>query len=244
MIHRIALLAALLVVWSSTQVSAQFKPPRIRYVINPASDGLDNAAYDLATRRYYIDRGQSSNINKGDILNVYREKRVVRGPPVPMRVFIGTMLTADSQQSSSVGRFEPNEIAIAHPMIRHKTAMTSDIVVPTLVIDNSVLFDPGVGALKSGAAEEFAKVVEFVQMFSPSKLVIDGHTDSDGDDEANLNLSLLRATNVKNWLITEYDFITSQMIDARGFGEEQPIINNDTPENKQLNRRIEVLVWE
>ena len=116
------------------------------------------------------------------------------------------MLTADSQQSSSVGRFEPNEIAIAHPMIRHKTAMTSDIVVPTLVID--------------------------------------GHTDSDGDDEANLNLSLLRATNVKNWLITEYDFITSQMIDARGFGEEQPTINNDTPENKQLNRRIEVLVWE
>lgn len=72
MIHRIALLAALLVVWSSTQVSAQFKPPRTRYVINPASDGLDNAAYDLATRRYYIDRGQSSNI-KGDILNVYRE---------------------------------------------------------------------------------------------------------------------------------------------------------------------------
>ncbi len=189
MIHRIALLAALLVVWSSTQVSAQFKPPRTRYVINPASDGLDNAAYDLATRRYYIDRGQSSNINKGDTLNVYREKRVVRGPPVPMRVFIGTMLTADSQQSSSVGRFEPNEIAIAHPMIRHKTAMTSDIVVPTLVIDNSVLFDPGVGALKSGAAEEFAKVAEFVQMFSPSKLVIDGHTDSDGDDEANLNLS-------------------------------------------------------
>ena len=84
MIHRIALLAALLVVWSSTQVSAQFKPPRIRYVINPASDGLDNAAYDLATRRYYIDRGQGSNINKGDMLNVYRGKRVVRGPPVPM----------------------------------------------------------------------------------------------------------------------------------------------------------------
>ena len=97
--------------------------------------------------------------------------------------------------------------------------------------------------MKGGAAEEFAKVADFVRMFSPSKLVIDGHTDSDGDSEANLNLLLLRAQNVKNWLVNEFEFITPQMIDARGFGEEQPIVNNDTPENKQLNRRIEVLVW-
>ena len=44
------------------------------------------------------------------------------------------------------------------------------------------------------------------------------------------------------WL--RYDFITPKMIEARGYGEERPIVANDTPENKQLNRRIEVLVWE
>ncbi|MFP6590479.1 MAG: OmpA family protein [Candidatus Latescibacterota bacterium] len=74
--------------------------------------------------------------------------------------------------------------------------------------------------MKGGAAEEFAKVADFVRMFSPSKLVIDGHTDSDGDPEANLNLSLLRAQNVKNWMVNEFEFITAQMIDAREFGEE------------------------
>jgi len=146
-----------------------------------------------------------------------------------MRVFIGTMLSADSQQSSSVGRFEPNEIAIAHPMIRHKTAMTSDIVVPTLVIDNSVLFDPGVGVLKSGAAEEFAKVAEFVQMFSPSKLVIDGHTDSDGDREGNQKLSEKRAKMVRQYLIDTYEFIKPAMVEAKGYGEARPIVSNDTP---------------
>ena len=93
--------------------------------------------------------------------------------------------------------------------------------------------------MKGGAAEEFAEVVNFVRRFSPSKLVIDGHTDSD----ASLNLSLLCAQNIKNWLVNEFEFIAAQMVDARGFGEEQPVINNDTPENKQLNRRIEVLVW-
>ncbi len=97
--------------------------------------------------------------------------------------------------------------------------------------------------MKGGAAEEFAEVVNFVRRFSPSKLVIDGHTDSDGDSDASLNLSLLCVQNIKNWLVNEFEFIAAQMVDARGFGEEQPVINNDTPENKQLNRRIEVLVW-
>lgn len=241
--RHIRLFVLTLMLCSVSQVLAQFTPPRIRYVINPASTGLA-VNEELDQRRYYIDRGQSSSINKGDVLNVYREKRVVRGLRTPMRVFIGTMNITDSQQTSSVGIFEPNEVAIAHPMIRYKTAMKSDIVVPRLVIDNSVLFDPGDGALKTGAAEEFAKVADFVRLFSPAKLVIEGHTDSDGDAEANLNLSLLRANNVRDWLISEYDFITAAMIDAKGFGEEQPIVANDTPENKQLNRRIEVLVWE
>jgi outer membrane protein OmpA-like peptidoglycan-associated protein len=34
------------------------------------------------------------------------------------------------------------------------------------------------------------------------------------------------------------------MIEAKGFGEERPMVNNDTPENKTLNRRIEIIVWE
>ena len=39
-------------------------------------------------------------------------------------------------------------------------------------------------------------------------------------------------------------FITPAMIEARGYGEERPMANNDTPENKALNRRIEVMVWQ
>ena len=117
-------------------------PSRIHHVINPVSTGLE-VATDKKERRYYIDRGQRSSINKGDLLNVYREKRIVPDLPVAIRVFIGTMLIEASQQSSSVGRFVPNEKAISRPMIRYKTAMKSDIVVPRLVIDNSVLFDSG-----------------------------------------------------------------------------------------------------
>ena len=87
-------------------------------------------------------------------------------------------------------------------------------------------------------------MADFVKMFSPGKLMIEGHTDSDGDAEGNLALSLARAENVKDYMVQNYDFITNQMIEAKGYGEEQPVVANDTAENKQLNRRIEVLIWE
>ncbi len=221
---------------------AQYQPPRILYVLNPPNTGNEPKS-TLGDRRYYVDRGVEMSINKGNILNVYREKRLSPAVP-PIRMFIGTMEITDSKPGSSVGKFIPSEAAMAHPMIRYKTAMVSDIVVPRLVIDSGVLFDPGVASLKPGAQEEFDKVARFVELFTPAKLVIEGHTDSDGDAEANQVLSEQRAQSVVDYLVLEFDFISAQMVEARGYGEDQPIVPNNTPENKQLNRRIEALVWE
>jgi outer membrane protein OmpA-like peptidoglycan-associated protein len=107
-----------------------------------------------------------------------------------------------------------------------------------------VLFSAGSAGLAPAASEEFAKVAEFVLLYSPSKLLIDGHTDSDGDARANKELSEKRAKAVKQVLVEDNDFITDSMVEARGYGEERPMVNNDTPANKALNRRIEVLVWQ
>ena len=222
--------------------SAQYTPPRILYVLNPPSTGSAPDS-EMADRRYYIDSGLELSIGKGDILNVYREKRI--SPVIPtIRMFIGTMEITDAKQGSSVGRFHPSPVSMAHPMIRYKTAMVTDIVVPRLVIDSGVLFDPGAAGLKPGAAAEFDKVAEFIRLFTPSKLIIEGHTDADGDADANLALSEGRAQSVVEYLINGYPFITAGMVESRGYGEDQPIAPNDTPENKQLNRRIEALIWE
>jgi outer membrane protein OmpA-like peptidoglycan-associated protein len=75
-------------------------------------------------------------------------------------------------------------------------------------------------------------------------LIVEGHTDSDGDDEANQALSELRAGMIKDYLINNYEEITPDMVDAQGYGKTRPIVTNDTPENKALNRRIEIVVWE
>ncbi len=220
-----------------------FTSPRIVGVMNQTDTGSRTAA-ELADRRYVIDKGQVHSINRADVLNVYRETRVSRRIPVPLRLFIGTMTITDAQQQSSIGVFTPNATVMSQSVIKYKTAVKGDIVVPRLIINNAVLFDAGSVELKPEAAEEFDKVADFIRLFSPAKLTIEGHTDSDGEQAANMQLSEQRALQITRFLVEEYTFITPAMVEAKGYGEAQPIVPNSSPANKTLNRRIEVIVWE
>ena len=107
-----------------------------------------------------------------------------------------------------------------------------------------MLFNPGDFTLNPGAGAEFAKVATFIENFAPGKVIIEGHTDSYGEEDANQTLSEKRADKVVAFLVNTYPFISSGRLEARGYGEKQPIAPNDSPENKKLNRRIEVIVWE
>ncbi len=231
-----------LLIWVSAAV-AQFSPPRIFQVVHTSNFG-SQADSVLAKRLFYIDHGLEANIMEGDMLNVYRDLQVGAKAGRPVRLFIGTMVIVDAQSGLSVGRFLPNVAVLAQPQVRYKTALKGDIVMPRLSLNTSALFDPGKVDLKPGAAEEFKKVGEFVQNLSPSKVIVEGHTDADGDEKDNFRLSETRAQVVRQYLINTYQFITPTMIEARGFGEERPMVNNDTPENKALNRRIEIVIWE
>ncbi|MFA7583442.1 MAG: OmpA family protein, partial [Proteiniphilum sp.] len=65
-----------------------------------------------------------------------------------------------------------------------------------------------------------------------------GHTDSDGDDTKNMELSRRRAAAVKSELVSTFGIDASRM-DTEGAGESKPIVANDTPANKAQNRRVE-----
>ncbi len=73
--------------------------------------------------------------------------------------------------------------------------------------------------------------------YSDIEVEISGHTDSDASNEYNQKLSQNRAESVKGWLVSKG--ISADRITAVGYGEENPRVSNDTPENKRLNRRIE-----
>jgi outer membrane protein OmpA-like peptidoglycan-associated protein len=72
------------------------------------------------------------------------------------------------------------------------------------------------------------------------RIAIEGHTDSDGEDAYNQDLSARRAAAVKAYLVEELG-IDAARLETAGFGETRPVADNASPEGKQQNRRVELV---
>ena len=88
--------------------------------------------------------------------------------------------------------------------------------------------------------ELLQKVQKAADVFPRSQIVIEGHTDSYGSDETNLALSRRRAEAVSAYLATLG--VPALRMSAVGYGETQPIANNDTEQGRARNRRIDVII--
>lgn len=108
------------------------------------------------------------------------------------------------------------------------------------LISYGIYFDVNSDKIKpesKGAINDIAKVLSE----NPAvRIRIDGHTDSDGDDTKNLDLSKRRATSVKNSLVSDYS-INADRIETGGYGETKPVASNTTTEGKAQNRRVEFI---
>ena len=71
-------------------------------------------------------------------------------------------------------------------------------------------------------------------------IVIEGHTDNVGEDASNQDLSDRRAASVREFLIAKYG-VDGSRLEAKGFGESNPVSPNSTPEGRQNNRRVELV---
>lgn len=103
-----------------------------------------------------------------------------------------------------------------------------------------VLFDTGRAELKSGAATNLAKLAAFLNQYQDRSVIIEGHTDSVGNDDYNLALSQRRADSVKVWLMKQG--VSSDRLITSGKGEVSPVSGNDSASGRQLNRRVEVII--
>ena len=113
-------------------------------------------------------------------------------------------------------------------------------------LENSLLFAPGswnVAANGQVALENLAKVLAENEDIS---VLVEGHTDNDpyrgqGQVKDNWDLSVLRATNVVK-ILTGSSGLSPERITAAGRGEFVPLVANDSPENKAVNRRTEIIL--
>jgi OOP family OmpA-OmpF porin len=86
------------------------------------------------------------------------------------------------------------------------------------------------------------KVENAINTFPNCELRVEGHTDSYGGDQMNLQLSQQRAEAVRAYLLANMSMNESQ-IKAIGFGEVKPIANNETTEGRARNRRIDIVIY-
>lgn len=105
---------------------------------------------------------------------------------------------------------------------------------------SDVLFKTGSFELLPGARERLAKVSGIVIAHPGLRLEVEGHTDSVGSDDYNQQLSEKRAGAVRDYLVQQG--ISADGIVARGLGKTQPVASNDTPEGRQQNRRVELVL--
>jgi len=101
---------------------------------------------------------------------------------------------------------------------------------------SNVLFDFDKAVLKPEGKAEADKVVAEMKAHPKDSVLLEGHTDSVGSDAYNMGLGQRRADAVKNYLAEQG--VDAGRITTKSFGESQPAVANDTPENRKLNRRV------
>jgi len=111
-----------------------------------------------------------------------------------------------------------------------------------VIVRMSLNFDSGSAVIQPAYFPLLRKIQTAIDVFPDSEVEIQGHTDSFGADATNLVLSEQRAGAVQQYLMANMDDLGSTRITAVGFGETVPLANNETPEGRARNRRIDLLI--
>ena len=107
---------------------------------------------------------------------------------------------------------------------------------------NNIFYDYDKATLRPESRSELDRLFQLMNENPGIKIELGGHTDSDGSDTYNLKLSQARSQSVVDYLVGKN--ISRERLVAKGYGESKPEVPNDSPENKQLNRRTVLKILE
>lgn len=122
----------------------------------------------------------------------------------------------------------------------HQDLYLVPIEIGQVVRLNNVFFDFDKWDLRGESFLELNRVVKLLQDNPAIVIEMSAHTDSYGSDEYNFKLSDNRARSVMDYILSKG--IDPSRITSKGYGETRPVAPNDTPENRQLNRRVEFTI--
>jgi OOP family OmpA-OmpF porin len=210
--------------------------------ITPAmSEGHDEIELDLIT---YIENMQSSvqGLEQEVDANILR----LADMEEEIRTLDERLGGATEERTALVARLEAQALIKAQfeqveKMFTRNEARVfreGDTIILRLV---GLSFDSGNAQIKQQDFDLLAKVEKAIDVFPRSELIIEGHTDSYGGDESNQRLSQERAESVQQYMINAMRLPSYRLI-ATGYGETNPVANNETESGRARNRRIDIVI--
>ena len=110
-----------------------------------------------------------------------------------------------------------------------------------ITFDSGLLFAVDKSDLNSTSQSNLNDLAQTQNKYADTDVLIEGHTDADGADEYNLNLSELRAKSVSRYLAAQG--VKASRFSTMGYGEAQPVADNSTSAGKAQNRRVEIAIY-
>ena len=232
----------------------------LEFWVNPMVTSLRNnnigaALLEVATQEdseyglYYLDP-------------VVSDSNIINTPPNEWRRISGSFTADYAYESMVIGNFRTDEdtrfkkrtgdIDYAYYFIDDvllfsldRKEETSNLKEVSLEVGNTiqldkVLFDLDKATLLPTSKKQLTELVSILQQNAKMQIRICGHTDNQGDDTYNQNLSEQRTQTIANYLIAAG--IQASRLATKGFGEQYPLASNDTEEGRQLNRRVEFVI--
>lgn len=144
--------------------------------------------------------------------------------------------------ASKLGEAEEFDIRVTYleqldPVAALPTPDECEAEIAAIVAVAKITFEPGSATIDATALGTMDDIAEVLRICGDLKLEIQGHTDSQGREEMNLNLSQARAQSVLNELRARR--VLTSTFTAKGYGEEFPIADNSDEDGREANRRIE-----
>ena len=110
-----------------------------------------------------------------------------------------------------------------------------------ITFDSGILFASNESSLEPPARANLEQLAQTLVKYDDTNIIIEGHTDSQGSEAYNLELSKRRAQSVANYLAQQN--VNPTRFTEMGYGEAYPVASNDTFEGRRQNRRVEIAIY-
>lgn len=213
--------------WNNLKLAEQVQNDIHHYQLIPMDSyeekrqALEQLKNDRAILNQYLAQGEPVRLGMG----LYQGLRLIE----PLNITMSDYVAKPPEPEKII--VKETEVVVKEP--------------PVIRLDSLSLFEVGQSNLKPDSSKILINaLMEMKNQINTNQgtgwlILITGHTDSTGDENKNLTLSLERAVAVRNWIIKTSD-IPETCFAIQGYGAKKPLVDNDTPEHRAKNRRVEI----